>query len=1078
MTIATEFLRSINLTSDLEQPSRFAHFQPTTKSLQVVEAVAGGRANAATIVVAAYGSGKSLASGVGALLAQNSPEARHILAPIVTRIASLYAATATGFEKRLESSGRGLVVPLHGYVPKLSRGICHAAQLSGDHQDLKAALRALRQKARRKNLDRIAIVWDEFGRHLESLVGDGRATDLVLVQELAEWVARQTKPRTTLTVLLHQSLLNYASYLNQSARHAWRKIEGRFETLRFVDDSRELYELIARVVARARPNDAPCRPATVFGAVAAKALDLGWFAGFPEVEGLQRLLLDAQPLTSGALYALPFLAARIAQNERSIFTFLNQADLTAPVGIEQMYGYFAEAMRSDTGLGGTYRRWLETESARSRALDDLERELLAATCLLQLGAGGERRRLPRAALALAVIAGSDHDLPAIDPAIDRLLERKLLLHRRRNDDISIWHGADIDLRARVAEEAARLQREIDLTAFLTKESPPPFERPLRHNVERSVPRFWAGRYLPAAELLALGSEHPAFALQPGEDGRLLYVFAETADALEAARDLAQTVMPDDPGLVLVIPKRPLALTDAALELAALLRLRDDQHLVGADPLVLPELKELTAVARDHLHRVLEHIHHPAPQAADCFVQCLPFPVGDDSPLSELLSELADTRFPNTPRIVNEQVVRHRVTRPTVNARKKVILGILERSGMPDLGFSGMTTPDASICRTVLQRTGLYREGPSGWSWTDPRELPDPALAEVWSTLQAFFATPQSAPKPAAELLDRLLAPPYGIRRGVLPLLFAAGMRAFGHAVAVRREGIYLADILATEIEAICAEPERFTVQVLALDAATKSYLEGVVLDFSGEPAPPAVDLVRAAFDAIVEWKAQLPEAALATHHLGSRVQQFQRILKSCHDPVEFLFHRVPAIFAIRAIGPELLDALVAARRRLDGVVEGYTAEAIEIIRSTLSFGTNHDGTTVLMRARAWADCFADAAVPSDALSLSSRALLARAYDATNGRYTEAAFARALSAALLGRGFEKWDDHTGKQFADQLRAHVDEIERATFELGRPTPTLAPVLEGRLVHLVGQLRAAVGVERADRVLDLLKTKEADA
>ena len=53
MTIATEFLRSINLSADLEHPERLAHFHPTTKSLCVLEAVAYGRPSSATMVIAA-----------------------------------------------------------------------------------------------------------------------------------------------------------------------------------------------------------------------------------------------------------------------------------------------------------------------------------------------------------------------------------------------------------------------------------------------------------------------------------------------------------------------------------------------------------------------------------------------------------------------------------------------------------------------------------------------------------------------------------------------------------------------------------------------------------------------------------------------------------------------------------------------------------------------------------------------------------------------------------------------------------------------------------------------------------------
>jgi hypothetical protein len=485
MTVAVEFLRSINISADLARPERLAHFHPTAKSVRVLEAVAFGRPGAATMVIAAYGSGKSIAAAVGALLVGNTPTGSTVLSPIAERLAGVDSALARRFAARQpDAAARGLVIALHGHVPDLAAAIAAQARLDGS-SFLDGTLERLVARARRRRRDRIAIVWDEFGRHLEGLIADGRAADLLDVQTLAEWAARQARPHATLTLLLHQNLLNYASRLNQSARSSWRKIEGRFEVLRFVEDSRELYQLIGRLVAT-RPLSAgvaaPCR------AIGARMLELGWFHGFADADEVARLVAQAAPLTPGALHALPLVAARVAQQERSVFSFLHQAERAGTVGIEDVYRYFAEAMRTDSGLGGTQRRWLEAESARDRAGDEIECALLAAACLLQLGAGGERRRLPREALALAVAAGSPWSMAETEAAIDRLLERKLLLHRLRNDDISIWHGADVDIRQRLDEQKARLHAGFDLAGFLAAECPPPLERPLRHNANhRATP---------------------------------------------------------------------------------------------------------------------------------------------------------------------------------------------------------------------------------------------------------------------------------------------------------------------------------------------------------------------------------------------------------------------------------------------------------------------------------------------------------------------------------------------------------------------------------------------------------------
>jgi hypothetical protein len=355
MTVAAEFLRSINIPADLARPERLAHFHPTAKSVRVLEAVAFGQPGAATMVIAAYGSGKSIAAAVGALLVENTPTGSTVLSPIAERLAGVDSALARRFAARqTDAAARGLVIALHGHVPDLAAAI--AAQAGLDCSCfLDGMLERLVARARRRRRDRIAIVWDEFGRHLEGLIADGCAADLLDVQTLAEWAARQARPHATLTLLLHQNLLNYAGRLNQSARSSWRKIEGRFEVLRFVEDSRELYQLIGRLLAT-RPLSAGA--ATPSRATGARMLELGWFHGVADADEVARLVAQAAPLTPGALHALPLVAARVAQQERSVFSFLHQAERAGTVGIEDVYRYFAEVMRTDSGLGGTQRRWL------------------------------------------------------------------------------------------------------------------------------------------------------------------------------------------------------------------------------------------------------------------------------------------------------------------------------------------------------------------------------------------------------------------------------------------------------------------------------------------------------------------------------------------------------------------------------------------------------------------------------------------------------------------------------------------------------------------------------------------------
>src|SRR5262249_54954353 len=147
---------------------------------------------------------------------------------------------------------------------------------------------------------------------------------------------------------------------------------------------------------------------------------LGLFTDFTENE-LTELLTQSYPFEPVTLYLLPRLSARVAQNERTLFNFLHTSDFTHPIDLESLYDFFAPAMRADTAVGGTYRQWLETQSALTKVGDDdTATKVLKAACLLGLGTSGERSRVSHALLHFAV--RGYHGVNQAETVVEQLVE--------------------------------------------------------------------------------------------------------------------------------------------------------------------------------------------------------------------------------------------------------------------------------------------------------------------------------------------------------------------------------------------------------------------------------------------------------------------------------------------------------------------------------------------------------------------------------------------------------------------------------------------------------------------------------
>lgn len=1049
-------LRSINIADDRARAEVIAAYRPTRKTLQVVRAVCGLERSSATNVVAPYGAGKSLAALAGiTLLAGDPAMARQLRA----RIAAVDPALGA-----VETHGSTLLLLLHGACPDLAAELAERAGVGAG--PLSNVLAAILRRARRNGMAQIAIVWDEFGQHLETLVREGRPEDLLAVQDLAEWAVRRTEPRVTLTTLMHQGVYHYTRRASDTAQSAWRKIEGRFETLSLIDDGVDAMEMLAEALDERR--DAPD------AAAIARARAAGFFADITDDARLSDILSRTAPLTPAALQILPSLAAQVAQAERTMFRYLSDvvaaAEPGAALGVDALYDFFAPAMRSDTGPGGTHRRFVETETALSRAETDLERRVIKTAALLQLGRSAERLKLSRARLVYAVAEGSPATSEAVDAAIEALVARKLLLHRRRVDDISVWHGADIDLGQMVTEEAARLAMESDPVEALERMFPPDAYTAPPYNHARGITRFARARFVREGDLISATGLEELRAHADSEDALVALVIDATADR----PDLMELARALPPHLILALPRRSAEVGPILADLLALEALLDRPELLATDPLVERELQELKSEAEAALRQSLERLMNPDRGEVVWLSGPSIHSFAESGTSGEILSRLFEERFPHTPRIANEQVVRRKVSAVTRSARKRCMLAIIERTGIRALGYEGATSADASIYRTVFERTGLYGCINGAWRWRMPSELDDLSMRHVWSEIEGFFAQPSEQPKSVEDLIDRLTAPPIGLREGVLPLLLTAGMIAFGRALALRElvdgRARYVDDIQPSLIEKICEEPKRFELEVPALTSGQSSNLKKMIRCLVGDLDPQEPDLLRGLYDAILEWRSGLPPTALTAKGLGENADLLQPLLrKKSLDPLNLLFRELPQVLGEPALNAETIEVFATAVRQIEGVSSAFADQAIDVAAAIFSRRLRGSPRPLLDAASEWAACVPLRDEEVRALDHEARGVLARARSSSNSPRGARGFVTQLSGILCGEGFEAWDDRTAELFRAQLEQALVRIEDAVLERADGSDAFEPFLRNKLATIFDVYDAKIGRARLIKYLD---------
>ena len=1051
-------LRSINVTLDSATPERIAHFFPTAKSARLLRLWLLPDQPSSYFVVAPYGTGKSLTATFFIQVVENLERSRDVLGEITERFTKVDVELTNELRSRIGPDQaplfgqHGATVALSGFQSDLPTAISkslaaslirtgnkEAATLASrlpanSMDDAIVLLSTIRDRFCPDPIDRVAIVWDEFGRHLEELVIRGTAGNLSEVQTLAEFCARTKRAPVTLALLLHQGFIRYASNTSVTVQREWKKIEGRFETVQFVDDSKELYQLVSHIMRRIRACGPPAPE--LLARSLRKCGDVGLFGDFSPQETGQ-VLSDSYPLEPTTLYLLPRVSSRVAQNERTLFTYLyslvTAGPVSAPISPDSLYEYFSDAMRADSLPGGSYHTWLETESALNKARTGIDQKTLKCACLLGLGLVGERSRVSRRLLECAV--SGYQPAAATQDSVRRLIGCNLLLYRRNAENVSIWHGTDLDLRGRLDQEKERLGPRFDHVSFLSSEAPPAPWKSIDYNVEYGIERSFESRYIAAQTILMADSVAEVLPSASTADGMLYVVVPESHEERDEVRKCValETL---EPSVVAAVPRHCDRIAEIALDVYALQLLRQDTSLLAEDPLVEPEIAQMIDDAQGYLNLQLNRMFQPSAEGPGYLWGNQFYEITSAKELRRFFSKIMRQVYRLTPRIKNELIVRRRPRPVIVNARKKLILAILERSGAQNLALEGYR-PDMSMFRTVLLLTGLYRcdaerdnNEHSVWRYAVPEELKDEGLRQVWEHLRSYLTVPSDHAKPLVDLTCLLCTAPYGVRAGIVPILFAAALRAFPSPISITRlDGAYVSDLLPSTIEAMAAHPDEYQVLVPDLAADEKAFLDRVSELFGCvHGAFVEADPVRRCYDALVQWRSTLPHAALTSRYLSSNAREFGRLIATAIDPHQLLFVAVPAAFNLGGAGDELLCALSDCKAEMEGVVQWNYDAAERAIRS--AFPTlNGEATTLRQVVGAWAEFF-PVSVAREVKDGIAHAFITRARMSYE---TDQAIADAFAALLVGKPISRWEDSSIVVFEREFGAVIRRVEDTVLSL---------------------------------------------
>jgi hypothetical protein len=919
------YSRSVNLERDWDQPGSIEGYIPTTRSIDALRRILSGfqgiSPQHAWTLTGVYGTGKSaFAHYLMALVgAKNHPLRQSALQITIGALGAdssevqylqdipphgFFRAVAVGQREPLE---RTLIRALeqgasHFWTPKqrasmdVTRRLVDLVTSDSHKVDILSLTKEIVTVAQVP----IIFIIDELGKNLEYAAQHEGASDLYLLQRLAELntikVGKESYPVFILG-LLHQGFSDYGQRLASIQRNEWDKIQGRFEEIPFTESTEQMMHLMAQVI----------QPTATYEIIAEQVTKQSnsWLDVISDVPG--HLLSQLYPLHPLTALVLPVLCTRYAQNDRSLFTFLTSeepfafrqflkqeidpASILLTLQLPWLYDYFVESFGAGMSSRPNMQRWLEVQEliATARSLEGDWVKVLKTIGILNLVASSGLRASPEwVALALC---DSPNELQKIQywrQIIEQLQEKGLVTYRRTLNELRLWQGSDFDVEKEISQ---RLPASQHLTDLLREFCPLKPVIAQRHSYLTGTLRYFERRYLDKKDDLH------RLTVSTETDGLLGYWLDTSLPATIPA------VTSDGKPLVMVTPNNLDKLKIYAEEYEALRQIQG-----------LPELQRDGVAKLEVRHRLVQIrqlLDEAMSQAFDvtqatCFLAGQVQLISSWREFNSRLSDLCDQAYDRGLRVWNELINRRELTAQGATARAKLLTAMLENGTLPRLGLTGHG-PEVSMYESLLSATGIHREVAECWGFYPPL---DENVLPVWQSIEEFCMQAHEHQCTLDGLYLKLALPPYGVKRGAIPILLAAVLLNHADDVSVYKDGTFI-PVLGTEhFELLVKDPSRFAVkyfQIAGVRAQVFQELENIL-----RSKAPSVQGIRnvtllSVVKPLFQFVKKLPACTKNTKRLSQSSQQVLATLLQAQEPDELLFNSLPSALGLPVISSSAQD---------------------------------------------------------------------------------------------------------------------------------------------------------------------------
>lgn len=754
------------------------------------------------------------------------------------------------------------------------------------------------------------IIIDEFGKFLEYSAQFPDDGDIFVLQDLAEMIERRENKAIIVTIL-HSSFEGYLPTLDEIRRNEWKKIQGRFKDIPFLEPPEQFIGLIADAIEKS-PLITTTYHNRLKEILNSNVFD-ETFERFP-IPTLVENCAPLHPITALMLY--PLFRSKLSQNERSLFAFLldqglygffdflsrNNLDSENPnlYRLDYLYDYIFYSFGISVLNGDQSHRWVEINHAIERIsydAPDLVSSIIKTIGLINMygSSVGLNANIETIKIAL------DNQDGVFD-AIAYLENKSIIVHRRYTGAYALWEGSDVNLEKEYANAINKIGfGNLAHRLNLVMPSEPIIAK--AHYIKTGTFRYFN---LHVVENLNDWENYENQSLLGQGDGHIIYLLPsdtnEKNDQIEKIEAFSNNNK--NRNIIVALPSLLYGLEQVLKEYETWLFVWENVTALANDPVARKEVTLRVENAQRQVYEIVGNTFglkgYPFnPKVTRWFHNGEEKNIASVIEFQQWISEIFNSVFYSAPELHNELINRDQISSAASNARRKLIQLLVENNHEEKLGITSGTPPELSIYLTLVKKGGFHHAINGVWEITPPNNKWMP----VWMKMETFLTSSKQQKRILSDLVDELKAPPFGLREGPIYILITLIILYHKNEIALFEDGYFVSEFLSQVFERITKQPNTFEVQFFTDNMATQKTISEIsnilgkeILYVKPNHSERILDIVKP----LILFVATLPSYTRKTHQLDyPEAIKIRDVILRTKDPFSLIFKEIPDSIGIR-----------------------------------------------------------------------------------------------------------------------------------------------------------------------------------